>query len=83
MVLTNIRLRKRRIHKIVCCRILPFQEIFDVELIVFFKMKDLCIVQFQSVNFLLKLSDQFFIARLEQMFESSLGAQESRAISAR
>ena len=55
MIIPYARFRKRSIHKVIGCRILSFQEIFDIELIVRLKMQNLCIFQFYAVNILLKL----------------------------
>ena len=56
VIASYIRLCKGSIYKVVRCGIFALQEVFDVELIIRLKMKNLCVIKFYGINILLKFS---------------------------
>lgn len=74
MIVPYARFRKRSIYKVIGCRILSFQEVFDVELVVRLKMQNLCIFQFNAVNILLKLRQISF----NEGLSTALDVREAR-----
>src|SRR5699024_11735915 len=55
MIISYPRLCKRGVNKVIGCRVLSFEKIFDIELIIRLKVQNLCIFQFYAVNILPKL----------------------------